>query len=72
MELGVDLGDLALDVREELAQGTHTQRVGLGQLESVELGLPDRPPQLAHEGEDPVLRHHAVDLRLGAGAVPAE
>jgi hypothetical protein len=69
MELGVDLGDLAFDVCEQVTERSEAQRVGLGQLEGVELGLADRPPELGHDGEDPVLGHHSVDLGLGTGAM---
>lgn len=39
MELGVDLGHFSSEMGEQLASRAHSQRVGLGQLEAVELAL---------------------------------
>ena len=44
--------------------------VGEGKLERVELGRTTRPPHLSDDRKHAVLRHHAVDLGLGARAVP--
>ena len=76
LELGVDvrveLGDGRLVDVEEVAQRVEAHGVGLGELETVELGLTGRSPQLADDGQDPVLGHDPVDLGLGTGPVPDE
>ena len=57
---------------EQVAQRVEAHGIGLGELEAVELGLTGRSPQLADDGQDPVLGHDPVDLGLGTGAVPDE
>ena len=75
-ELGVDvrveLGDGRLVDIEQMAQRVEAHGIGLGELETVELGLTGRAPQLADDGQDPVLGHDPVDLGLGTGPVPDE
>ena len=76
LELGVDapveLGDGAGIDLEQVAQRVESQRVGLGELETVELGLTARTPQLADDRQNPVLGHDPVDLGLGTGPVRDE
>ena len=57
---------------EQVAQRVEAHGIGLGELEAVELGLTGRSPQLADDGQDPVLGHDPVDLGLGTGPVPDE
>ena len=68
----VELGDGVLVDVEQVAQRVEAHGIGLGELETVELGLTGRSPQLADDGQDPVLGHDPVDLGLGTGAVPDE
>ena len=68
----VELGDAPVVDVEQGARRVEAHGVGLGEFETVELGLTGRSPQLADDGQDSVLGHDPVDLGLGAGAVPDE
>ena len=68
----VELSDRVVVDVEQVAERVQAHGVGLGELEAVELGLTGWTPQLADDGQDPVLGHDPMDLGLGAGAVPDE
>jgi hypothetical protein len=72
VDVRVELGDRRLVAVEQVAQRVEAHGIGLGELETVELGLTGRTPQLADDGQDSVLGHDPVDLGLGTGPVPDE